>query len=372
VKEKGLAPGAVCAAMNVLCYRTCFGPQADILSSDMSKNAPVVIDWYRSPLPTALFKKLHERSDAKAWFQTGGYLLIMLSMALLMLWSWRHWPWWSTAGFFFLYGMVASFLPNGIHELGHGTVFRTKSLNKVFLRVLAFLGQHQFIFFDASHQRHHRYTLHPPDDMEVVLPVKLMWRHFWKQGFLNLAAVRWVIGQHIRMARGKFEGEWELACLPAEEAELRAEITNWSRTVLIGHGLIALVSILTGWWPVTLLFVVGPWTGNWLFWLCNNAQHTGLSDEVSDFRLCCRTIYLNPFLSFLYWRMNFHTEHHMYAAVPCYNLPRLHAAIVTDMPPCPKGLFATWRQINGILRKQRTDPEYQYAAPLPAPNRPAV
>ena len=83
MKEKGLAPGAVCAAMNVLCYRTCFGPQADILASDMSKNAPVVIDWYRSPLPTALFKKLHERSDAKAWFQTGGYLLIMLSMALL-------------------------------------------------------------------------------------------------------------------------------------------------------------------------------------------------------------------------------------------------------------------------------------------------
>lgn len=43
-------------------------------------------------------------------------------------------------------------------------------------------------------------------------------------------------------------------------------------------------------------------------------QHAGLSDNVPDFRLCCRTMILNPFFRFLYWHMNYHTEHHMYAA----------------------------------------------------------
>ena len=33
-----------------------------------------------------------------------------------------------------------------------------------------------------------------------------------------------------------------------------------------------------------------------------------------------RSIKLNPFTSFLYWRMNWHAEHHRYAGVPCYHL----------------------------------------------------
>jgi fatty acid desaturase len=86
---------------------------------------------------------------------------------------------------------------------------------------------------------------------------------------------------------------------------------------------------------------------------------------VPDFRLCCRTVELNPVLRFLYWQMNYHTEHHMYAAVPCYNLRKLHKAILADMPPCPNGLVAAWRQIITIMRRQAVDPTYQYVAPLP-------
>jgi fatty acid desaturase len=90
-----------------------------------------------------------------------------------------------------------------------------------------------------------------------------------------------------------------------------------------------------------------------------------LQDKTPDFRLLCRTIYLNPFVRFIYWHMNYHTEHHRYAAVPCYNLAKLHEAIKDDLPPCPRGLYATWKGIIGILKKQETDPAYQYAAPLP-------
>jgi fatty acid desaturase len=64
--------------------------------------------------------------------------------------------------------------------------------------------------------------------------------------------------------------------------------------------------------------------------------------------------------------MNYHIEHHMYAAVPCYHLAQLHAHIRHDLPPIPTGLLATWREIIAIVRRQRLNPEYQYVAELPA------
>ena len=63
--------------------------------------------------------------------------------------------------------------------------------------------------------------------------------------------------------------------------------------------------------------------------------------------------------------MNYHTEHHMYAGVPCYNLGKLHELIQSDLPPSP-GLWAAWREIIAILQKQKIDPAYQYVAQLPA------
>ena len=78
-----------------------------------------------------------------------------------------------------------------------------------------------------------------------------------------------------------------------------------------------------------------------MLFLCNNTQHVGLQDNVPDFRLCTRTILLNLVVRFLYWHMNFHIEHHMYAAVPCYNLGRLHEAIKHNLPRSPNGLLET-------------------------------
>jgi len=88
---------------------------------------------------------------------------------------------------------------------------------------------------------------------------------------------------------------------------------------------------------------------------------------VPDFRLCCRTFTLNPVVRFLYWQMNYHTEHHMYAAVPCYNLKHLHALIRHDLPPCPDGIIAVWREIAAIQLRQEKDPMYKHQPPLPSP-----
>ena len=65
--------------------------------------------------------------------------------------------------------------------------------------------------------------------------------------------------------------------------------------------------------------------------------------------------------------MNFHIEHHMYAAVPCYPLGKLHKLIRHDLPPSPRGLLAAWLRIFEIQRRRKKDPPYQFRASLPAP-----
>lgn len=333
-------------------------------SYDTGVNTPVT--WYRTPLDKRVLQELHERSDWRGAFQTLGFLGILVATAGTALYSLGHWPVWVTVLLVFLHGMVSAFYINGVHELGHGTVFRTKSLNGFFEHVLAFFGWINCEMFDASHVRHHQYTLHPPDDLEVVLPIKIMVRNFFLYGFVNVQGPYNVVKDTIRIARGKFAGPWELTVFPESDPSKRRRPVNWARTLLIGHGLILVVSVICKLWLLPVLTTLAPFFGGWLFFLCNNTQHIGLQDNVPDFRLCCRTFLLNPLPRFLYWQMNYHTEHHMYAAVPCYKLDRLHQLIKHDLPPCPRGLVATWREIAAIQKIQQTNPAYQHVVALPA------
>ncbi len=326
---------------------------------------PPVISWYRTPLDRATFARLHQRSDLAGLGQTLGYLGILVLTGALVVLAWYRltWPWLLAA--LFLHGTCFAFQINAVHELTHGTVFRTKGLNPAFAHVFAFLGWINHEVFQTSHARHHRYTLHAPDDLEVVLPIRVLRKNFFTAGFINLKELGRILPETIRIARGRFTTPWEQALFPVEAAELRRPAVRWAWILLAGHGAIVAGAALTGWWWLPLITTLAPFYGGWLFFLCNNTQHIGLQDNVTDFRLCFRTFTVNPFVQFLYWHMNFHIEHHMYAAVPCYRLGALHRAIRSDLAPCPAGLAATWREIAAIQRRQETDPAYQYIAPIP-------
>jgi fatty acid desaturase len=336
------------------------------MTDEMSgERAPCTVNWHRTRIEPKVLKRLHERSDGLGLLQTAGYLGVLAITGTAALVACGRAPAAVVVLLVFLHGMVSCFLINGVHELGHGTVFKTKSLNGFFVRILAFLGWINFEMFAASHARHHRYTLHPPDDLEVVLPLRVMVRHFFLQGFVNPAAFVHAVKDTVRIALGKLRGDWELALFPECDPGRRRPPVNWARTMLAGHALILGGSIYFKLWLLPVLVSMGPFYGGWLFFLCNNTQHIGLQDNVPDFRLCCRTFTLNPVVRFLYWQMNYHTEHHMYAAVPCYRLAEMHEVIKHDLPPCPHGLVATWREIAEIQRRQDEEPGYQYAAPVP-------
>ena len=333
------------------------------MNSTEPRKSPAIA-WYRSPIPPAELKKLHQRSDARGFAQTLGYLGLLILSGSVVLYAAGRVPIPVLLALVFLHGTFFAFQINAVHELGHGTVFQTKIWNEVFVRIFGFLGWINFHMFGRSHIQHHRYTLHAPDDLEVVLPLKVVVRDFFVQGFFNPRGLYDALRGNIRAARGIMTNGWEESLFPKTDPTRRVP-ARWAQLVLAGHATIIMVSIIFHWWLLPVVTTFAPFYGGWLFFLCNNTQHIGLQDDVSDFRLCSRTFTLNPFAQFLYWHMNYHIEHHMYAAVPCYNLGRLHRAIKHDLPPITHGLVATWREIARIQKLQNENPEYQYVPPLP-------
>ena len=327
------------------------------------------ISWYRSPVKREILAELNQRSDWKGFLYTFGNLGLLALTAGLSWYATIHWPVWMSVLLIFLHGTFFAFLLNAFHEFCHKTVFKTNFLNMFFLQLISFLSWYNPVLFWTSHQEHHKFTLHPPYDLEVVLPVDLQFIAFLKVSLINPWEFVNRLKGFVRISFGKLEGEWENALFPEKSVELRRSLFNWARLHLIGHTVIVVVSLYFGLWQIPILLTLAPFYAGGLQYLCNNAQHSGLQDNILDYRLCCRTIILNPFLSFLYWNMNYHTEHHMYAAVPCYNLSKLHAQIKSDLPTCPVGLVQTWKEIIPILKKQKIDPTYQYVAPLPSTAR---
>ena len=323
------------------------------------------IKWYRTPIAADDLARLNQRSDWRGWLQTIGFLALLGVSGGIAWYAVGKSHWLIVLALIYLHGALYAFLVNGFHELCHKTVFRTQALNILFRNIYSFLGWYNHVSFWASHQAHHRYTLHPPDDLEVVLPVKLTLMSYLAFAFINPRGLVLRLKSVLQMCFGIITSEWEQALFPPEAVEQRRALFNWARLLIIGHGLIVVVSLALGWWMLPVLLSLAPFYGGGFQYLLNEAQHIGLSDEVSDYRINTRTILLNPVLGFLYWQMNYHIEHHMYAAVPFYHLAELHELVKADTPAPTRGVSGTWSQIIPIMRRQQREPGYQFVPELP-------
>jgi len=323
------------------------------------------VSWYWIPVERETLAALSRKSNLLGALQTGGFLTTLALTGSLAWYSAGRWPWFVTLAALFLHGTAWAFLANGLHEFSHGTVFAAPGLNRFFLGIFGFLKWINPVLFWTIHGEHHKFTMYPEDEFEAASFRALTLRGYLAVAFVNLEGLHWSITTNVRHAFGRFDQAWEARLFPASKPELRGQVARWSRLYLVGHATILIVAAYFQLWMLPVVISLPAFYGGALQWLCNQAQHAGLPGNVPDFRLCSRTVYLNRFLEFMYWHMNYHTDHHLYAGVPCYRLAQLHRVLKADMPDCPRGLIATWRGINAIFRKQKSDPRYQYYAPVP-------
>lgn len=339
--------------------------------------------WYRSKMPPARFRELSRRSDRQGWYQAAGHfaLFCLTGLLVFLTWSAGLWPWFLIA--LFVHGTVASFFRGtSVHELGHGTVFETKWLNNFFLYLFSMISWWNPFDYAASHTYHHRYTLHPDGDREVLLPihpnvgrsfllqmftlnlVTQPGRTFGKGGILS-AIYMTALDAVGRLPSTDIPANAWLAALHHDQPDQHIRSMWWSRLQLVFHGGVLAVAIATGLWVLPLIITLPSFIANWLSYFVGLTQHCGLIESTTDFRKNTRSIRLPKIVEFLYWHMNWHTEHHMYAGVPCYNLPALAAEIREDMPE-PRSLRGAWREMLDTWERQKTDPGYAFDTPLPA------
>ncbi len=334
------------------------------------------ISWYRCRVDKQALNQLMQRSDFAGFRQVFLQLGLFAFTGTLAYLAYTNihadnWYWavplllvalciHGTGGPFM--GLVA------VHELVHKTPFKTPFWNELFLRVYSFISWSDYLWFRPSHAKHHRLTVHKDYDGEVVLPQKFSFKdwQFW------LGLIAWnpvntwrLWTRYFQYATGRIDDPWHQFILPETDRELRRRHRNWARFVLIGHALLAATFILTGHWFLIVVFTIGTQYCGWLGFLCGSPQHFGLAPNVPDFRLCCRTYTCSWLPAFFYWNMQYHIEHHMFPAVPFHKLPQLRRLIAADLPPAPHGLWATWKHLLEVHRKQMADPTYVYIPPLP-------
>ena len=255
---------------------------------------------------------------------------------------------------------------NAFHEFSHGTVFATGVLNRDLLYLTSLMSWNNPVLFWAGHTEHHKFTCYPADDLEITLDARPALGEFLKFALVNPQGFVRTLRNTVRSAFGRMESEWEQRLVPMENSQLRTKLARFSWFLLAGQGAIVAGSIYYHLWMVLVLIALAPFYARGLQWLCNESQHVGQPGNLSDFRLCSRTLYLNPVVEFQCWHMNYHTDHHIYAAVPCYRLGRLHSVIKADLPPYHQGLQSVWREIMGTMQRREHESTYQFLASVPA------
>lgn len=327
------------------------------------------IAWYRSPIDRAVLRELTRPNDLKAFLHAGSFLLIycLTTATTLVLFLRGMWGWMIAAAY--VHSMFVGFVGMGaaVHELSHGSAFRNKRMNDVFFRIFAFLSWNSYFHFKESHRRHHQYTSYDVYDFErPTNPVPFTWLHVLGWFTIDPVYMKKLLWTNLQHALGNTDVDFFFWCplIPKEDIRTR-ELVTWARILILGHLLLAVIFAATGLWILIFTVSFSPFVGRWLSRGCQEQQHTGLARNIPDWRVTAYTADFGPVMSYLYWNMNYHAEHHMYAAVPFYNLPRLRKAIEHDLPLPIRGYWRGIAHLIRVKRRHRRDPEYRFTPEFP-------
>lgn len=319
-------------------------------------------EWYHTDVPRKEMVALMKRRDGPAIRDSILYYGAMVVLAATGVFLWPDW--WSVP-FLLAYGVLyASGADSRWHEAGHGTAFRTPWMNDVVYHVASFMLVRNPTIWRWSHARHHTDTIVVGRDPEIITmrPPDIVRATLL---FVGLDSIR----SFFKMFRYAVSGP------NAAERSFVPEHEHWkvaaaARTWIAIYAVVVLLAFYTG-SVLPLLLVGGPVVyGSWHYVMTGLLQHTGLADNVIDYRLNTRTVYMNPVSRFIYWNMNYHIEHHMFPMVPYYALPALHERIRHDLPEPNHSIIEGFGEVIHALKRQLTDKEYRVRKVLPETARP--
>lgn len=317
------------------------------------------LKWQRPDIDREILKQCSQPSDLQGWFHCLGILAILAASGSMAYYFYLNQQWFLMVLALYIHGGLVAFNPQ-FHELSHGHIFKTPWLNQLFRRVFEIIHWHSSIAeYKMSHSLHHRYTTHRKAEGEVVLPMPRTWENVLSEmlkvvnvnGFIHAVYDR-IYDLCVPYLKNPRKSLWMRYVYENASTQQRRD-DYWTKFgQLIFHVVFAAIAIATGHWFLIVIVTLPMFYGaKWYHLLVHDTMHSGRQPETDDFRLCCRSVKLDPFTSFLYWHMQWHTEHHTFPAVPPYNLKKLHK-MTRDHWQEPMSLIAAWNEMNEAAKQE--------------------
>ena len=308
--------------------------------------------WWTPKIDRTVLQGLMQRNDIHAILAYGGWFALLAVLGYLSAALYNAGSAWCILAFF-VYGTIFSMNNSHLHESLHGTPFKTKALNKIMFFITAAMEFRATTLTRWRHMHHHAWTIIKETDLEIQAPrpVKL-----WK-----VLIEFFYLGSTVSLFKILFLHSIGIVSTEAKRVVPKSDYQKmfWSsRACLALHIVpIAAALVLRSWLPI-LLFTVPRLYGGFLMWILILAQHSGLAEDVLDYRLNTRTMRLNPVLSFLYLHMEYHTEHHIFPNIPFHSLAKFRSHVEDQMPRAYNGLWETYKEEIPVLWRQRRNADY--------------
>lgn len=212
-------------------------------------------------------------------------------------------------------GVALVFLFTLEHECTHRTPFASPALNDWVGRACGMVLILPFEWFRYFHLAHHRWTNLPGQDPELegARPETLR-QWLWHVSGLPYWAAMARITLALAFGRGGQARYLPAPALPRIRAEARAMLVLYA----LAAASLWLSPLLLWLWLVPVLL------GQPFLRLYLLAEH-GDCPQVAGMFDNTRTTFTSALVRFLAWNMPYHTEHHVFPAVPFHRLPALHA-----------------------------------------------
>jgi fatty acid desaturase len=218
---------------------------------------------------------------------------------------------------YILMGTLIHGMANLMHEGIHGTLFRHKRWDRWYGFIMGAPALFCVSAYGVNHLLHHRHnrTKEDPDEFTNVSSNKLVLSAFY----------------YFCLVFGVFLFLFRVPCVALVNgtAEQRRRVVVEQTLLLLAVAAVFVMCWRTGnlgalghVWLIPLLFAAI--LGNVRGW----AEHTQtrLGHPLTE----TRTVTSSRLYSFLNINLNYHLEHHLFPAVPWYNLPKVHAILQDD------------------------------------------
>lgn len=332
---------------------------------------PTQVNWVKVNISPDNLRRFTQRSNFKGLCQSLGFLLLLTATGSLAYFAFSREHW--VLLFFALYfhGTFYSRFGDALHELSHNTVFSNRFLNVGMTALFGVLfwpwNPH---LYRLSHQGyHHRYTLHQGSDGEDVPNYVQLTPRLVFDLFFRVIQVRELVNNLSRLftltpttknwrGRGIRLDTWEQFVLKNASDKDRRQVYRFGLICLVTHVLFVTLCIVSHFWFLPVLITLAPFYGaGFLSFIATVHQHTACEPNHPDYRVSCGDAILDPFNSFLYWHMEYHIEHHMFAAIPCYNL-KAFSRFVGDQLPLKEHALPRLLKLNRICQDKYGNWQY--------------